>query len=236
MREYTNIDEIGHIYGKWVVLNYAGRYRDGCVGWLCRCACGMEKIVNGKSLRAGESKSCGCAAREAAALTNFIDLTGMVYGRLTVIHRVPNKGKATAYLCRCICGKETIVKAGNLKSGTTQSCGCLAQEVRSRNGINNPNHTGRKTDSGGYTQVYKPDHLNAFKDGYVSEHVFIMSEYLGRPLNKKETVHHKNGIRKQNNIENLELWASRHPPGQKVSDLVAWAKELLIEYKPTALK
>jgi hypothetical protein len=63
-----------------------------------------------------------------------------------------------------------------------------------------------------------------------------MSDYLNRPLHEDETVHHVNGIRTDNRIENLELWSSRHCGGQRVAELVAFAKEVLQRYEPAALK
>lgn len=58
----------------------------------------------------------------------FIDLSGEQFGRLTVIKRVENRGKRTMFLCKCDCGKETIVTQSSLVRGNTQSCGCLWKE------------------------------------------------------------------------------------------------------------
>jgi hypothetical protein len=49
-----------------------------------------------------------------------------------------------------------------------------------------------------------------------------MEQMLGRRMRPFETVHHRNGLRADNRPENLELWASAHPPGARVEDLVDW--------------
>jgi hypothetical protein len=64
---------------------------------------------------------------------------------------------------------------------------------------------GRFIDKSGYTKVWCPGHPSKKKNGYVPEHRLIMEKYIGRYLEKWEEVHHVNGIKDDNRIENLEL-------------------------------
>ena len=82
----------------------------------------------------------------------------------------------------------------------------------------------------GYAYVYAPEHPNARANGCVKEHIKVMSEILGRPLLSGENVHHKNGIRDDNRPENLELWVTMQPTGQRVEDLLVWAREIISRY------
>ncbi len=63
-----------------------------------------------------------------------------------------------------------------------------------------------------------------------------MEGSIGRELLPEENVHHLNGVRDDNRLENLELWSSSQPSGQRVADKVAWAENLLRLYAPEKLK
>ena len=82
----------------------------------------------------------------------------------------------------------------------------------------------------GYCYVYYRKHPYCDKGGRVFEHRLIMEQKLGRYILPFENVHHKNGIKSDNAIGNLELWVKTQPTGARVEDVVKWARKILKLY------
>lgn len=75
-------------------------------------------------------------------------------------------------------------------------------------------------------------YMRRSRDGMIElQHRVVMELHLGRPLWPDETVHHRNGNRSDNRIENLELWSAWQPAGQRIADKLAWAREIIARYE-----
>ena len=149
------VNLIGQKFGNLTVLERDFSKKSKNAYWICKCDCGNITSVQGSSLRKGRIKSCGCLFQEIITP----DLTNQKFGRLKVLKRDFSQQKGYAYwICQCDCGNIVSIKGSNLKTGTTQSCGCLQKERTSEKRL--IDLTGQKF---GHLTVLKRDTLKKGK-------------------------------------------------------------------------
>jgi len=153
--------------------------------------------------------------------------------------------KARSFPHSCVrCGKD-FLGAKEAKFCSQTCCGKYLWETGKANsfhpghkpttafpkGYRPHNYVGWKVTQGGYKQILLKGHPMGDKKGYVLEHRLIMAEHLGRFLLREEVVHHRNGDKLDNRIENLELVSMRsHPQG-----LVLTCPHCGKDFAPTAV-
>lgn len=145
-------------------------------------------------------------------------------------------GRKKAKPCQ-VCGVEI---SGQGKTGLCLPCAQKYHTGPTYSGGNSPHYRGGWVSPSGYRMVHAPyghpKHVQGKnRSSSIMEHRLIMERHLGRYLLPTESVHHVNGDRLDNRIENLELWSKSQPSGQRVEDKVAWAREILFTYKPELL-
>lgn len=121
-------DLTGKRFGRLLVEYDTGKKNSyNRILWHCKCDCGNELDISSASLnRAKPTQSCGCLQKEKTREANQSeDLTGKVYGYLTVLRRMPN---SVLWECQCKCGNKVIVNTNHLNTGHTKSCGCYQKE------------------------------------------------------------------------------------------------------------
>jgi hypothetical protein len=120
------VDLRDQVFGRLSVLSYEGLNNFRNATWKCLCSCGRETTTQGTSLTNGSTTSCGCYSREVVK-GRFRDLTGQRFGKLTVVNLHETKNAECKWLCKCDCGKTSIVVSAHLMSCHTRSCGCSKQ-------------------------------------------------------------------------------------------------------------
>lgn len=124
---------IGNRYGRLLVTKRTEKKTsNGCFIYECLCDCGKVKEISGVSLRTGNTKSCGCLAKEIATEQakllqedNMKNLSNNRFGKLVALH--PTEKRQSSFVvwkCECDCGEIAYISSRNLISGNTKSCGC----------------------------------------------------------------------------------------------------------------
>ena len=129
-------DLTGQKFNRLLVLEPTEkRASDRCIIWKCQCDCGNIVEVSSKSLKQNNTKSCGCLNTETRAAlghTHKKDLTGMVFGKLTVLEDSGERyDNNILWRCQCECGAKPLIKGTSLLHGV-QSCGCLLSKGEAR--------------------------------------------------------------------------------------------------------
>lgn len=125
------MDLTGQIYNKLTVLYEVERDKNNNRMWHCQCDCGNICIVPTRYLRTGEKTSCGECKKDGPG-KNVIDLTGQIFGKLKVLKYVDSDERGEARWeceCNCLDHNHVIVLGSNLRTGHTQSCGCIKRSV-----------------------------------------------------------------------------------------------------------
>lgn len=142
------------------------------------------------------------------------------FGKWKVLKYSRHNGHHNLWLCKCNCGIIKEVSSSNLLSGGSRQCNtCGHQE-----GFKGRHHTEkskekirqskilqkryklRRKNTQGYIEIYSSYHPYKNDKNRVAEHRLVMEKKIGRYLTKEEVVHHINGIRDDNRIENLMLF------------------------------
>lgn len=143
---------------------------------------------------------------------------------------IPSSRHKCCPVCRTNHRKKPCTDCGKLcNSRHTGLCVACNNKARGRRDGTIEFETVRQ--DGDYLALAVPfDHPGGTK-GWMLQHRYLMQKHLGRALLPGETVHHKNGLKTDNRLSNLELWVTHQPSGQRPEDLLEWADEIIRRYR-----
>jgi HNH endonuclease len=207
------------------------------------CNLHYDRLLKGKPvggpdrLVARPYVDCECSVDGCKGTVRALGYCGLHYARHLNGRPIGGVGRLVARK-----GEQSVCSVADCNRIAESLGHCNLHRTRSRRGIPldapiRGASPSRCIDENGYVDVQVPEGTpGAYKKPtgtrwLMLEHRYVMQQKLGRPIQARiETVHHINGNRQDNRIENLELWSSRHPSGQRVQDKVAFAIEMLTLY------
>lgn len=138
--------------------------------------------------------------------------------------------RTQSIICRISrCGRKSVAKSLCSTHYQREYRGRLPLDAPVQSYLDDEGWGAWRKNKAGYVYQQRQLPNRKFKVRY--QHRVVMSQMLGRALIKGETVHHKNGVRSDNRPENLELWVTAQPSGQRPEDLLAWADEIISRYR-----
>lgn len=126
-------DLTGRRFGRLLVLGDSGkRANNRAIKWECQCDCGNIVYIIGKSLKNGDSQSCGCYNKERTSETHIKDLTGQRYGEILLLEPTSKRTNHGSVIWKgmCSCGNIVYISEGDFVKGNNKSCGkCVTKSI-----------------------------------------------------------------------------------------------------------
>jgi hypothetical protein len=197
-----------------------------------RCPWCGKLFTKGEAAQVYCSHSCAASHRHSKVLTTSFADTEVVNKNSEKYRQDANgqwwyygaQHRTRAHVKDCAhCGRPFLWSVYHKNETCSRECGTKAFYKKNPDrfkGDNSRRWKGGRLTRHGYVFLHRPDHpvCQGNKRSYVAEHRLVMEESLGRYLRSDESVHHKNGIRDDNRLENLEMWVKHQPYGQRVTE------------------
>lgn len=222
-------DLVGMKFGRLSVISHCGTTAKNKAKWLCRCDCGKTSRVVGSGLMNGTTSSCGCLKAELTRERRFVDLTGRIFGKLSVIefYGFSEVSRGSIWVCKCSCGKSKTVIGGSLVTGRTISCGCAMRDKKihmpenalAYAAIANARRRSRKASASGSFTAAQIDRLKVLQKSKCASCRYR----IGKNFHRDHIV--ALSIGGSNDIYNIQLLCQRCNQRKHAKTPEVWARE-----------
>ena len=122
----ARVDITNQTFGRLTAIRPTAERKGGCVVWECSCECGNTAFVTAKSLRSGNTQSCGCLHKDTIRKNFSKDITNQRFGNLVAIKPTEERRHGSiVWECQCDCGNTHYASTELLLAGHCKSCGCI---------------------------------------------------------------------------------------------------------------